>query len=313
MKKPAQLRILLIHFFSLLLALLSACSNRNEGGDKPLAQRNARQSESWIKEAIIARVELAASTKGITFRGLQQELPEMKKSGFTVLWLSPVFPSSSLNQSHQPGDPFPVRDYYDVQDDFGSLDDFKAFVRTAHGLGLKIICDFVATYTAWDSKLVFEHPDWFRTNEEGAIISPNSEVTDVAELNFGHHELRKYMIEAMKFWVRDVGVDGLSFHRAEGVPLDFWVRARKELEKIRPVVIIAQSDTPEHHLEAFDVTYSTDARELPGQSSDGSSMVLSFGNQFVAQQARFPLGSLRFHVTRQVREFPQKISDTVAS
>jgi glycosidase len=158
---------------------------------------------------------------------------------------------------------------------------------------MKIIIDLVANHTAWDSKLVMEHPDWFTKNEEGAIVSPNPDWSDVADLNYDHHELRKYMIAMMKFWVRDVGIDGFRCDVAELVPTDFWEHARAELDKIKPVMMLSEGTLPEHHAEAFDVTYSWSVYDVLARVIDGTTPVQIFDNIVKTEGYQFPKGSLR--------------------
>jgi glycosidase len=60
----------------------------------------------------------------------------------------------------------------------------------------------------------------------------------------------------MKFWVREVGVDGFRCDVAHYVPLDFWNNVRAELDAIKPVFMLAEASFPELHARAFDATYA---------------------------------------------------------
>jgi len=144
-----------------------------------------------------------------------------------------------------------------------------------------------------DSKLLMEHTDWFTTNERGALVAPNADWTDVADLNYDHHELRKYMIEMMKYWVREIGIDGYRCDVAEMVPTDFWSRARKELDKIKPVLMLSEGSLPEHHVDAFDLTYSWSVYDVLGKIIDGTTPVTVFEDILRTESYQFPKGSLR--------------------
>jgi len=158
---------------------------------------------------------------------------------------------------------------------------------------MKIIIDLVANHTSWDSKLLTEHTDWFTTNERGAVVSPNADWNDVADLNYEHHELRKYMIEMMKYWVQEIGIDGYRCDVAEMVPTDFWNRARKELDKVRPVLMLSEGSLPEHHVEAFDLTYSWSVYDVLGKIINGTTPVSVFDDILRTEAYQFPKGSLR--------------------
>ena len=64
------------------------------------------------------------------------------------------------------------------------------------------------------------------------------------------------MIDAMSYWVRDVGVDGFRCDTAEFIPLDFWCDARDAMRKIKPVFMLAEGNKPELLNYAFDAAYA---------------------------------------------------------
>ncbi|HWP82567.1 MAG TPA: alpha-amylase family glycosyl hydrolase [Bacteroidota bacterium] len=253
----------------------------------------ARKSEDWVRDAVIYEVYLRSFSKEGTFKGLERRLPELKKLGVTVLWLMPIHPVGLLNRKGRLGSPYAVQDYYEVNEEFGTLEDFRSLVNSVHDQGMEIIIDLVINHTAWDSKLMFEHPDWFTTNDEGAIVAPNADWHDVADLNYDHHELRKYMIEMMKYWVRDVGIDGYRCDVAELVPTDFWEVARRELDKIKPVMMLSEGTLPEHHVQAFDLTYSWNVYDVLGKVLDGTTPASIFDEILKTESYQFPKGSLR--------------------
>lgn len=257
------------------------------------ASFEARRSADWVRDAVIYEVYLRSFSKEGTLKALEKRIPELKQLGVTVVWLMPIHPVGELNRKGTLGSPYAVQDYYAVNPEFGTLEDFKSLVKTVHREGLRIIIDLVANHTAWDSKLVEEHPEWLTKNEEGAIVSPNPDWTDVADLDYDNHELRKYMIEMMKYWVRDVGIDGYRCDVSELVPTDFWDTARRELEKIRPVIMLSEGTFPEHHVTAFDLTYSWNLYDALGKVVSGSTQARVFDDLLRHESYQFPKGSLR--------------------
>lgn len=257
------------------------------------AEVPARPSEDWVRDAVIYEVYLRSFSREGTFKALEKRLPELKSLGVSVLWLMPIHPVGDLNRKGTLGSPYSIQDYYAINPEFGTLDDFKSLVAATHAHGMKLIIDLVANHTSWDSKLLTEHTDWFTKNERGAVVSPNADWNDVADLNYDHHELRKYMIDMMKYWVQDVGIDGYRCDVAEMVPTDFWNRARKELDKIRPVVMLSEGSLPEHHVEAFDLTYSWSVYDVMGKIINGTTPVSVFEDILRTESYQFPKGSLR--------------------
>ena len=180
-----------------------------------------------------------------------------------------------------------------VNPEFGTLDDFQSLVKLIHQQGLKIIIDLVANHTAWDNPMIIEHPDWYTHDKTGAIISPNPDWTDVADLNYNQAGLRKYMITMMKYWVRTIGIDGFRCDVAELVPTDFWDSARKELDAIKPVMMLSEGTLPEHHITAFDLTYSWNVYDVLEKVIQGRTPATIFGELLKSESDQYPQNSLR--------------------
>jgi len=150
----------------------------------------------------------------------------------------PIHPVGTINRKGSLGSPYSISDYYGINPEFGTLDDFRHLLATAHALGFHLVIDLVANHTAWDNKLIHEHPDYFHKDSTGKIIPPNPNWTDVARLDYAQTGLRHYMIEMMKYWVRDIGIDGFRCDVAELVPVDFWDQARSALDSIKTVMML---------------------------------------------------------------------------
>ena len=273
------------------------------------ADEHARPSADWVRNAVIYEVYLRSFSKEGTFKGLQKRLPELKALGATVLWLMPIQPVGELGRKGKLGSPYAVQDYYGINFEFGKLDDFKSLVAAVHNEGMKIIIDLVANHTSWDSNLMFDHPEWFARNKEGAIVSPNADWWDVAQLDYRHHELRKYMIHMMTYWVRDVGIDGFRCDVADVVPLDFWETAREELDGIKPIMMLAEGKNPEDHIKAFDLTYSWNFYKVLADIVKGDKSVNVFDQKLERERLEYPIGSLRL---RFISNHDKNVQDSPA-
>jgi glycosidase len=257
------------------------------------ARRHARISAEWVNNAVIYEVYLRSFSKEGTLKALEARIPELKKLGVTVIWLMPIHPTGKVNRKGSLGSPYSIQDYYAVNPEFGSLDDFQSLVKTVHQQDMKIIIDLVANHTAWDNPMLTEHPEWYTHDASGKIISPNPDWTDVADLNYDQPELRNYMIRMMKYWVRDIGIDGYRCDVAELVPTDFWEAARKELDEIKPVMMLSEGTLPEHHVKAFDMTYAWNVYDVLEKVIHGSTPPSIFHDLLKTESYQFPRGSLR--------------------
>ena len=244
----------------LVIALVPGCNAPAPGGVS-----NPHQPEpyvtlthpEWSKNATIYQLNTRQFSEEGTFRAAQEELPRIKALGADIVWLMPIHPIGEENRKGTLGSPYAVRDYYGVNPEFGTLEDLKAFVDEAHALGMYVILDWVANHTAWDNPLRTEHPDWYERDWDGDFRpTPWWDWSDIIDLDYSKPEVREYMTEAMKYWVRDVGIDGYRCDVAGFVPLQFWNNLRGELDAIKPVFMLAEWESRDLHARAFDMTYA---------------------------------------------------------
>lgn len=259
----------------------------------PFAQESARPSEEWVKQGIIYEVNTRAFSKEGNFTGVEKRLPELKKLGVTILWIMPIHPVGIEKRKGTLGSPYSIQDYYAVNPEFGTMDDFKNLTNKSHELGLKIVIDLVANHTSWDSKMAKEHPEWFNKDSAGNFIPPVADWSDVIDLNYDNKELRAYMIEMMKYWVRDAGIDGFRCDVSEMVPVEFWNEARAALDSIKPVFMLSEGMYAEHHLKAFDVTYGWNSYHGAAAIFKGEKPASEMDSVLIRESLAYPKGSLR--------------------
>jgi len=221
----------------------------------PAPERNIHPA--WAKNAVIYQLNTRQFSQEGTLRAAQAQLPRLKALGVDIIWLMPIHPIGVQNRKGSVGSPYAVRDYRAVNPDLGTLADLKAFTAAAHAQGMHVILDWVANHTAWDNPLRTAHPDWYEKDWKGANRpTPWWDWSDIIDLDYSKPGLRQYMTEAMKFWVREAGVDGFRADVAGYVPLDFWENARRELDAIKPVFMLAEFDMRDVHRSAFDASYA---------------------------------------------------------
>ena len=210
----------------------------------------------WSRNATIYQINLRQFTEEGTLRAAESQLPRLKDLGADILWLMPIHPIGKKNRKGSLGSPYAVQDYLAVNPEFGELADLQHFVQAVHALGMYVILDWVANHTAWDNPLTQEHPEWYTRDWKGDFCpTPWRDWDDVIDLDFGNPELRKYMTEALKYWVINADIDGYRCDVAGFVPLDFWNHVRRELEAVKPVFLLAEWESRDLHAESFDMTY----------------------------------------------------------
>jgi maltose alpha-D-glucosyltransferase/alpha-amylase len=205
----------------------------------------ARTDSLWYKDAVIYEVHARAFTDsngdGIgDFRGLLQRLDYIQDLGVTAVWLLPFYPSPGRD------DGYDISDYTGVNPAYGTLDDFKEFLRQAHQRNLQVITELIINHTS-DQHPWFQearssrdnpHRDWYVWSDTDdryrgvRIIFKDTELSNWAwdpisksyywhrffshqpDLNYDNPAVREEMWKVMQFWA-DLGVDGF---RVDAVP-----------------------------------------------------------------------------------------------
>ncbi len=188
------------------------------------------------KNLVIYEVYVRSHSTNGTFADVENDLPRIKELGVDVIWLMPIHPIGKLNKKGKLGCPYSIRDYRNVNPEYGTKKDFKRLINTAHSLNLKVMIDVVFNHTAHDSVLALSHPDLFVQDANGKPVSTVSEWSDVVDLKFPNPELEDYLIKTLQMWIK-FGVDGFRCDVASLIPLEFWMRARKAVDKINPEII----------------------------------------------------------------------------
>ncbi len=209
----------------------------------------------WTKASNVYEVNIRQYTPQGNFAGFRQQLPRLKEMGVDILWLMPIFPIGERNRKGTLGSPYSIKDYKEVNPDFGTKDDLSIIIKESHRLGMHVILDWVANHTAWDNPWITTNPDRYYRDENGNILAPNDDWTDVAHLNYNNPDTVAAMIDALQYWVEKFDIDGYRCDMAGLVPTWFWEKARKEVDKIKPCFWLAEWEDPAIHA-AFDATYS---------------------------------------------------------
>src|SRR5229473_736965 len=241
----------------LALAIFAAGAHRSlaQQPGRDIAKEQARSTRDWVRDGVIYEIFPRAFSPQGNFNGVTARLDDLKALGVNILWLMPIHPIGQEKKKGTIGSPYAVRDYYGINPDYGTKEDFKRLVTEAHNRGMKVLIDIVANHTSWDSVLM-KHPEFYVHDSQGRITYPH-DWSDVAKLNYDNPDLRRYMTDMLKYWIREFDLDGFRCDVAEEVPTDFWENARVELERVKPdIVMLAEAHKAELLRKAFDFDYS---------------------------------------------------------
>lgn len=216
----------------------------------------------WVSHAVIYEVFVSDFSEEGTFQAIIPRLGELKDLGITTLWLMPIHPIGVEGRKGVLGSPYAVMDYYGINPNYGTKNDFKDLVHAVHANGMKIILDVVANHTSPDNAWMDEHSDWYTQGPDGeptVPISPDgnpTDWTDTVDLNYDSEELRAEMINMLRYWIEEFDIDGYRCDVATWVPYDFWKDAIVALREIKPILMLAESDDIRIHDSGFDLTYA---------------------------------------------------------
>lgn len=236
------------HFLCLLL-LLSTLACRKDDLPKP-------PEGPALEEMVMYEINLRAFSETGDFQGVTERMDTLQALGINVIWLMPIHPVGQINSVGQLGSPYSVQNYLEVNPEFGDLEDFKALLDAAHQRGIDVVIDWVANHTSWDNPWI-ANTDWYTQDGNGNIIHPpGTNWMDVADLNFDNEQMRLAMIDAMRYWADEVGVDGFRCDAADFVPFDFWKQA---LDSLRTdLILLAEGSRANHFTAGFQLNYAWD-------------------------------------------------------
>ena len=281
---------LLIGFVVTILAA-SVSQNFAQQPTRDVSKESARSTPNWVRDGVIYEIYPRAFSPQGNFNGITTRLDDLKSLGVTILWLMPLHPIGQEKKKGTIGSPYAVRDYYGINPDYGTAADLKRLIREAHARGLKVIIDIVANHTSWDSVLM-KHPEFYKHDAKGNITYPY-DWFDIAALNYTNQELRRYMTDMLTSWVRDFDLDGFRCDVAGEVPTDFWENARKELEIMKPdMVMIAEAHKAELLVKAFDLDYSWPLHSALTDVLQGRSRASDLRHAWEDEVKEWPRGAL---------------------
>jgi glycosidase len=255
-------------FFSVLgLAWVLACSSKKDDATpvspspapaQPYAQYGTPFANvPGTANAVVYEVNIRSMSDSGNFNGVISKLDHIRSLGTNVIWLMPIHPVGIERSVGGLGSPYAVRNYLEVNPEFGSLATFRRLVEEAHNRNMAVVLDWVANHTSWDNPWILNR-DWYSQDATGnIIIPPGTNWNDVAELNFDNGSMRNAMINAMKYWVLQANVDGFRCDAADMVPADFWSQAINSLRGIRgrKLFLFAEGARADHFASGFSMTY----------------------------------------------------------
>jgi glycosidase len=246
------------HLFIIVFLIFISCNKEDSPPDViiPNTPDGPFTNVPDSRDIIMYEINERAFSQSGDFNGIIQRLDSIKALSVNVIWLMPIHPIGTINTVNSP---YCVKNYLEVNPEFGTLNDLKNLVKEVHKRNIAIIMDWVANHTAWDNPWI-ANTSWY-TQINGEIVHPQgTNWLDVADLNYDNSEMRSAMISAMKYWIEDIEIDGFRCDAADWVPFDFWHQAITALDSIpdRKLILVAEGARADHFIAGFQMNYAWD-------------------------------------------------------
>lgn len=209
---------------------------------------------AWITQGNIYEVNVRQYTNEGTFNAFAKHLDRLQQMGVQTLWFMPINPISKADRKGTLGSYYAVSDYTTINPEFGSVADFIQLVRQIHNKGMKVIIDWVPNHTGADHRWLSEHPEFFIKDSSGKAAVP-FDWADTRQLDYKNMVMQDSMINSMKYWITNTGIDGFRCDVAWNVPGSFWSKCIGQLKKMNNVFMLAEGDSAYLPKNGFDAVY----------------------------------------------------------
>ena len=299
---------------ALAVLTLFSCKNETEKSAENSKTEIANFSPDVEENAVIYEVNIRQYSPEGTFNAFTKDIPQLKELGVKIIWVMPIFPISQTKRKATGGDDskfasempaaeqhkylgsyYAVSDFKKVNPEFGTIEDFRNLVKTAHDNGIYVILDWVPNHTGWDHVWIKNHPEYYTKNAKGEIIDPINPETgkswgwsDVADLNYDNQGLRKEMTADMLHWIKNENIDGFRCDVASNVPLDYWQQAIPQLRKEKNIFMLAEAWEPELLKDGlFDMAYGWEAHHTMNRIAQGKNSVKDWDKLILDNQKKY--------------------------
>ena len=291
----------------------------------------AADTDISLQKQVIYSIYVRNHTPEGTFRAVIPDLDRIKALGTDIVWFLPIHPIGVEGKKGSLGCPYANRDYRAVDPAYGTMEDFKVLVDEIHKRGMRCIIDVVYNHTSPDSVLFHEHPEFFYRGPDGKPGNKMGDWSDVIDLDYRCRALWDYQIQSLCQWAEIV--DGFRCDVASFVPLEFWLKARQEVAKVRPDCIWLAETVHQSFgcmarragvysmldydaYQAFDMEYEYDIREVLDKYLTGKTSLDHYLDMLNFQEAIYPANynKLRFlenHDQPRIASFIPRESDLI--
>lgn len=183
---------------------------------------------------------------GGDFQGIIDHIEHLVELGITGIYFTPIFKAKSNHK-------YDTIDYMEIDSQFGDKETFKRLVETCHENGIKVMLDAVFNHSGFyfpqfqdvlknEEQSIYKN--WFHLREFPIVTEPMPNydtfafVKDMPKLNTEDPQVKEYLLEVGRYWVREFNIDGWRLDVANEVDHQFWREFRQAVKSIKSDVYI---------------------------------------------------------------------------
>jgi len=178
------------------------------------------------------RIDDPYAYHGGDIKGIIAKLDDLESLGFTTITLSPVM-ENAKDGYHG----YWIEDFYNVEKQFGTMEDLQTLVNEAHQRDMKVILEFVTNYVSETHPYVLdeEKEDWFKdVNKPNHLPDSMYWLDEVAFFNHENEDVQTYLLDVANYWIEETDVDGFKLHAADQASQEFLNHFTSTLKEKNP-------------------------------------------------------------------------------
>ena len=288
--------------------------------------QKALGAPEWLMKGAVYQINPRTFSKEGTIAAVTKELPFLAGLGFRTVYLCPIFEADAsenrenwsirqkASETGNPKNPYRMKDYFRIDEEYGSMEDLAECIRTCHALGMRLLLDLVYLHIGPNASVLSRHPEFAKQNPDGSFINGR---WNFPLLDFGHPGLREYLWSNMVYYVGELEADGFRCDVGDEVPLDFWAEGHRRIASVKPdAVLINEGANGNSLLSVFNAIYGFSWHACLYDVMIGGKSASLLRTDWERTHAQFPAGGLILrdmdnHDT--VTDWPGRIETTAGS
>ena len=182
---------------------------------------------AWFKKTSVYQINPRTFSAEGTIKAVTKELPVLAELGFGIMYICPIFKEDVsenkenwskrqlASKTENPKNPYRMDDYFEIDSEYGTMDDLREFVKESHRLGMRVILDLVYLHIGPNAEIFRSHPEFAAKNEDGSIKLTR---WNFPYLNYESEGLREYLWCNMTYYIGVIGADGFRCDVGDDVP-----------------------------------------------------------------------------------------------